>query len=57
MARLSPPPGAPTVLRHQPAVERAFFKLYAAFWRSPLVDAPMKEVLRLRNARVTNCGL
>ena len=56
MPRLLPPAGAASVLRHQPELERAFFRLYAALWASPIVDPVTKELLRLRNARITDCG-
>jgi hypothetical protein len=62
MARLPSPPAAPPelagygVLAHAPAVLRAFVSLYGGLWRHGIVDQPTKEVVRLRNARVTDCG-
>jgi hypothetical protein len=35
----------------------AFWKLYGEFWSHGALDHRTKEVARIRNARVTNCGL
>jgi AhpD family alkylhydroperoxidase len=62
MARLPPPESAPDtvacygVLAHAPGVLQAFLGLYGTLWRNGVVDQPTKEVMRLRNARVTGCG-
>jgi hypothetical protein len=61
MARLPPPPpgGAAErygLLAHSPGVLHAFLDLYGRLWRDGVVDHPTKEVVRLRNARVTDCG-
>ena len=61
MARLpSPAPGGPGerygLLGHAPDVLHAFLDLYGRLWRDGLVDHPTKEVVRLRNARITDCG-
>lgn len=45
-----------TVMAHVPDVIGAFFALYASFWQSAVVPADLKEMTRLRNARVTDCG-
>lgn len=45
-----------TVLAHQPVLAESFGKLYAAFWQSDVVSARIKEVARMRNARITECG-
>lgn len=45
-----------TVLRHAPELADAFFALYGEFWQRGLVDQPTKEITRIRNARVTDCG-
>jgi hypothetical protein len=44
------------LLAHAPEVLRAFLDLYGRLWRDGVVDHPTKEVVRLRNARVTDCG-
>jgi len=54
-------PGQPadfyTVLENAPAFAASFGQLYAAFWQSAVVSQRVKEVVRLRNARITDCGL
>jgi alkylhydroperoxidase family enzyme len=44
------------VLAHAPEVLDAFRRLYGALWQHGVVDHPTKEVVRLRNARITDCG-
>jgi len=44
------------VLGHEPRLLRAFLDLYGRLWRDGVVDHSTKEVVRLRNARITNCG-
>jgi AhpD family alkylhydroperoxidase len=44
------------LLAHAPEVLRAFLHLYGTLWRDGVVDHPTKEVVRLRNARLTGCG-
>lgn len=44
------------LLAHAPAVLDRFMRLYGRLWRDGIVDAPTKEVVRLRNARTTGCG-
>jgi hypothetical protein len=44
------------VLAHAPAVLAAFLRLYGHLWQRGVVDHPTKEVVRLRNARITSCG-
>ncbi len=54
-----PPGAAPdfgSVMAHAPEVLTSFFALYASFWQSGGLDARIKEITRLRNARVTDCG-
>ncbi len=52
--------GAPaqfgTILAHQPDLARAFSALYGEFWSRGVVDHSTKEAVRLRNARITDCG-
>lgn len=50
------PPHFGSVLAHQPAIAERFFALYGAFWGSDVLSARVKEVARMRNARVTQCG-
>lgn len=46
-----------TVMAHSSAVRNAFDSMYATLWSQGAVDVDIKELVRLRNARVTNCGL
>ncbi len=39
-----------------PEAGEAFFALYGTFWRNGLLSQELKEAVRLRNARVTDCG-
>jgi hypothetical protein len=54
-------PGRPadfhSVLQHQPELASRFAALYAEFWQNGLVSQRVKEVVRLRNATITDCGL
>lgn len=49
-------PSFVTILAHQPEVMGRFAELYGTFWSHGLVDHPTKEAVRLRNARITDCG-
>lgn len=46
-----------TVMAHSPNVRAAFDQMYATLWSNGAVDVDVKELVRLRNARVTDCGL
>ena len=62
MARLPAPvttasdPLATSVLGHLPASLAAFQRLYGRLWRSHVLDPVTKEIARMRNARITDCG-
>lgn len=45
-----------TVLAHTPDTTAKFFDLYAEFWQRGVLPQPVKEMTRLRNARVTDCA-
>lgn len=53
-------PGEPahfgSVLAHQPLPAARFGEAYGNFWNSDLVSARTKELCRMRNARITQCG-
>ena len=49
-------PAFRTVLAYQPALLAGFEEWYGTLWSHGVVDHPTKEVVRLRNARVTDCG-
>lgn len=55
--RLGPPPGGTTAFDHCPEPWAAFNRYYGTLWSDGIVDQPTKEVARLRNARVTGCGI
>ena len=44
------------VLGTQPEAHAAFARLYGLLWSHGLVDHTAKELARLRNARITDCG-
>lgn len=50
------PPHFGSVIAHQPALAAQFGALYGAFWSSDVLPARIKEIARMRNARVTQCG-
>ncbi len=60
--RIGPPPNAGgdalgrSPLGHQPETLAAFTRLYATLWSRGVLDHPTKELARIRNARVTDCG-
>lgn len=57
MTRFPAPPGGVTFLDHRPELTAAFNDFYAELWTHGALDQPTKEVARLRNARVTGCGI
>jgi hypothetical protein len=40
-----------------PALNEAFWKLYGTLWNQGVLEDRVKEVARIRNARMVNCGL
>jgi hypothetical protein len=48
---------ARTIMAHSPSVRGAFDAMYATLWSRGALDPDVKELVRLRNARVTDCGL
>jgi hypothetical protein len=45
-----------SLLAHQPTLARRFGEVYGQFWSNGVLDHPTKETVRLRNARITDCG-
>jgi hypothetical protein len=45
-----------SVMSHVPEITGRFFELYAEFWQRGVVPPELKEMTRIRNARVTDCG-
>ena len=44
------------VMSHTPDVIMKFGELYAEFWQQGLISQEIKEMTRIRNARITDCG-
>lgn len=55
--RITPPAGKATFLEHRPELFAAFNRFYGTLWTHGVLDQATKEVARLRNARVTGCGI
>ena len=55
--RIEPPPGGQSLFDHQPEMFAAFNTLYGTLWSRGSVDQATKEVGRLRNAQLVDCGL
>jgi AhpD family alkylhydroperoxidase len=47
---------ARSVLAHLPTSLRAFQRLYGVLWQDAALDPVTKEIVRMRNARITDCG-
>ena len=45
-----------SVMSHIPNTTGRFFELYGAFWQHGVVPPALKEMTRMRNARITDCG-
>ena len=45
-----------TVMMHATATLASFGELYTEFWRQGLIGQEIKEMTRIRNARITDCG-
>jgi hypothetical protein len=57
VSRIDPPAGSVVFLDHQPEMFAAFNTLYGTLWSRGSVDQATKEVGRLRNAQLVDCGL
>ena len=55
--RIGPPEGGASFFDHTPELFATFEAFYGELWQSPVLDQATKEVARLRNARVTGCGI
>ena len=55
--RIQPPEGGASLFDHQPDAFATFNRLYGTLWSNGEVDQATKEVARLRNARLVDCGL
>ena len=45
-----------SITAHVPKVMASFGDLYAQLWQQGIVAADVKELTRIRNARITDCG-
>ncbi len=45
-----------SIMAHVPMLTSRFFDLYAEFWQRGVVGVELKEMTRIRNARITDCG-
>ena len=50
-------PSIRSVLGHNPSLRAAFDQMYGTLWTDGVAAVDVKEAMRLRNARVTGCGL
>jgi len=57
MPRIVPPEGGMSLFDHDPALFAAFNEFYGALWTDGFVDEATKEVGRLRNAKIVDCGI
>lgn len=48
--------GLRMVMGHQQDLFDRFYALYGAMWSGGVLDHSTKEIVRIRNARTTNCG-
>jgi hypothetical protein len=55
--RIEPPEGGVSLFDHQPELFAAFNRLYGSLWTLGAVDQATKEVARIRNARLVDCGI
>jgi hypothetical protein len=46
-----------SALALQPTLNEAFWRLYGVYWSRGVLDQRTKEIARIRNARMVNCGL
>lgn len=49
-------PSFASVTAHSPEMIRRFYDLYAELWQRGSVSPDIKELTRIRNARITDCG-
>jgi hypothetical protein len=55
--RITPPEGGVSVFDHQPELFGTFNRFYGTLWTEGVLDQPTKEVGRIRNARLVDCGI
>jgi hypothetical protein len=57
MARIPVPEGGMSLFDWQPELFASFNTFYGALWSEGVLDQATKEVGRIRNARVVDCGI
>jgi len=55
--RIAPPDGGMSLFDYDPQLFAAFNVLYGTLWTDGAVDQATKEVGRLRNANLVDCGI
>ena len=50
------PPNFSNVMLHSEKILQKFTDLYAEFWKKSAVSLEIKDMTRIRNARLTDCG-
>ena len=55
--RIVPPEGGVSLFDHDPELFASFNVLYGTLWTDGAVDQATKEVGRLRNANLVDCGI
>ena len=51
------PPASGIFFDHQPELFARFNRFYGTLWSEGVLDQPTKEIARIRNARITDCGI
>ena len=49
-------PNFSNVMQHKPNIFESFGDLYSEYWRKSELSLEIKEMTRIRNARITDCG-
>jgi hypothetical protein len=55
--RITPPEGGMSLFDWHPDLFAKFNTFYGVLWSEGVLDQPTKEVGRIRNARVVDCGI
>lgn len=55
--RFPPPEGSVNFFEHDAELTERFDRFYGELWQRGRLDEATKEVGRLRNARITDCGI
>ncbi len=55
--RITVPPGGTSFFDYQPELFATFNRFYGTLWTEGVLDQATKEVGRIRNARMVDCGI